>query len=163
MNFGYFFFFYAYVWVVTFALVRVISAIFLKQTLAAASSDQELVMAERLQKRDKDVARLQELFNEADKDGGGYVSLKELSVVLEDPRVRHWLASLDLDIPEIDGLFRLLDNGDGCISCDEFLSGIMKARGGAKAIDLVTLLAENAKIMKRLREMEKLAMKTGHL
>ena len=35
----------------------------------------------------------------------------------------------------------------------------MKARGGAKAIDLVTLLAENAKIMKRLREMEGLAVK----
>ena len=67
VNSLYVFFFIPYVWGVTFAIVRVISAIFLKETLAAAESDQETAIAEKMKKKDKDINNLRKIFMEADK------------------------------------------------------------------------------------------------
>merc|ERR1719281_86296 len=79
VNFMYFLFFIPYVWTVTFAIVRIISAIFLKETLAAAASDQENAVAERLRKKDRDIENLRRLFQEADVDGTGSITMDEFT------------------------------------------------------------------------------------
>eukprot|EP00913_Durusdinium_trenchii_P034174 g31982.t1 len=61
---------------------------------------------------------------------------------LADPRLKVWLAALDLQSSDAENLFNLLDDGDGSISYQEFLSGAKRLKGGAQSIDLVTLMRE---------------------
>merc|ERR1719443_2296296 len=79
-------FFIAYVWGISFAVVRIISALFLKTTLTAAADHRENAMAERLKKKDKVVKELKNMFLEADTDGGGHLSLDEFSEYLSNPK-----------------------------------------------------------------------------
>lgn len=152
VNEWYALFFMVYVWVVTFAIIRVISAIFLSQTMAIAARDHDFTCHERIMKHDRDVLRLKAIFEEGDRDTGGSLSRREFEQVLKDSRVQAWLAQLELEVNEVRGLFLLLDDGDGNLSFEEFMSGIMRLRGGAKNVDLITLLYENKKIHMELIE-----------
>eukprot|EP00746_Dinoflagellata_sp_MGD_P139000 gnl/MRDRNA2_/MRDRNA2_72537_c0_seq1.p1 gnl/MRDRNA2_/MRDRNA2_72537_c0~~gnl/MRDRNA2_/MRDRNA2_72537_c0_seq1.p1 ORF type:complete len:529 (-),score=71.05 gnl/MRDRNA2_/MRDRNA2_72537_c0_seq1:65-1588(-) len=151
---AYLIFFFVYVSGVTFAIIRVITAIFLKETLAAAATDQELVISERMHQQDKYIQNLRTLFEEMDTDGTASISLEELNMLLVDPRAKTWLGVLELEINEVTGLFNLLDDGDGQVSFDEFISGVMRLKGSAKNIDLITLLYENKKVTEKIRAME---------
>merc|ERR1719375_1075339 len=94
------------------------------------------------------------MFLEADKDGGGFLSLEEFQDLLKVDRVKAWLSMLEMEVNEISGLFVFLDNGDGNISFDEFITGVMRLRGGAKGVDLVTLLYENKKMLDQLKDLQ---------
>ena len=47
-----------------------------------------------------------------------------------------------MDVHESEALFRLLDDGDGCVTLDEFINGILRCKGAARAIDQLALHAE---------------------
>merc|ERR1711959_464594 len=85
----------------------------------------------------------------------GHICLDEFTKMIEEPRVKTWLAVLELEVNEITGLFELLDNGDGSISFEEFIAGVMRMRGSAKAVDLVTLIYENKKVISALQSVQK--------
>eukprot|EP00438_Fugacium_kawagutii_P020235 Skav232472 [mRNA] locus=scaffold2877:144742:155311:+ [translate_table: standard] len=82
------------------------------------------------------------LFKELDADGSGALDKDEFKAALSDPRLRVWLSALDLQSSDAENLFNLLDDGDGSISYQEFLSGAKRLKGGAQSIDLVTLMRE---------------------
>ena len=46
--------------------------------------------------------------------------------MLEDDRVKVWLHMLEVEVNEVDGLFQLMDTGDGQVSFDEFAKVMMK-------------------------------------
>jgi len=146
-------FFGIYLAMVSFAVIRVITAIFLKETLDAAKNDREIVLTERMRQKNKYIGHLREVFEKVDRDGGGHLSFEEFSEVISDEEVKSWLSMLELDVHEVTGLFQLLDSGDGTISFEEFISGIMRMKGSAKSVDLVTLLFENKKIMDKLNSL----------
>lgn len=146
-------FFALYLSGVSFAVIRVITAIFLKETLEAAKNDKAIVFEEKMRQKKKYIGKLREVFTKVDADGSGQLSLVEFQEVIQDDEVRQVLADLELDVHEVQGLFALLDTGDGTISFDEFISGVMRLRGSAKSVDLMTLLFENKKILDRLSEL----------
>merc|ERR1712118_41122 len=148
------FFIVFYVCVVTFAVMRVISAIFLKETLSEAAKDQELVLEEKMRQKQEYITRLKHVFTHADQDGTGNISMDEFHEMLSDDRVNLWLSELEVEVTEVDGLFQLMDTGDGQVSFDEFMSGLMRIRGSAKGVDLVTLLYESRKILHRVGRIE---------
>jgi len=84
--------------------------------------------------------QLRSLFDEADLDSGGSVNRQEFNQLMDKPRAKTLLSILEVDGSDIERLFDLLDDGDGHIIIDEFVQGIMKVRGTAKAMDLVALL-----------------------
>lgn len=145
-------FFVSYIWGITFAVVRVISALFLKETLAVAAEDEEHSIEERARKRQKEINHLRMIFNAADYDYSGTVSLAEFTKVVQEPRVAHWLGEVGLDLNEMTGLFGLLDDGDGQVSMEEFLAGATRIRGTARSADVVTLIYENRRMMSDLKE-----------
>merc|ERR1719281_637319 len=77
--------FIPYGWLVSFTIVRVISALFLKQVLAAAAVDPEGAMRNKEKKRKHDIRRLRMLFEQADTDGGGQMALEEFKQLLGQP------------------------------------------------------------------------------
>lgn len=150
----YFLFFMFYISVVTFAIVRVITAIFLKETLAAADSDHDMVIHEKMRLAEKYTASLNRLYHELDTDKDGYVSSDELSTLCEDPRAIAWLHSLDLSVQEVNALFELMDTGEGRVSWNAFVDGLTRLKGGAKNIDLEMLSIESKKMLSKIEEVQ---------
>merc|ERR1719231_605241 len=77
VSWAYALFFIPYGWIVSFTIIRVITALFLKQTLAAAAVDPEQAMMEKKKKKIRELKHLRALFAHADRDGGGTLSMDE--------------------------------------------------------------------------------------
>merc|ERR1719253_970065 len=67
-------FYVIYVMMVVFAVIRIISAIFLKDTLQAASDDTDMMVSETIRQKAEYVRQLGALFVAADTSGDGLVS-----------------------------------------------------------------------------------------
>ncbi|CAJ1342232.1 unnamed protein product [Effrenium voratum] len=135
-------FYLAYITLIVFAVIRVITAIFLSQTLEAASSDAEMIIQERLRKKAAFIRKLESVFNAMDESGDGVLSEDEMSELLRDPKVQAYLESLEVAVPESEALFRLLANGDGLVTYDDFIEGILRCKGPARAMDQIVLQAD---------------------
>lgn len=123
-------------------MIRVISAVFLKDTLEAAQSDAEQLVVERMHKRAAYIEQLEGVFRAIDVTGTGMIGEERLSEILVNPRVKAYFQTIDLDLHEGTALFHLLANGEGEVTLDEFISGILRCKGPARAIDQVALHAD---------------------
>mmetsp|Transcript_57655 Transcript_57655/g.119808 ORF Transcript_57655/g.119808 Transcript_57655/m.119808 type:complete len:131 (+) Transcript_57655:3-395(+) len=84
------------------------------------------------------------------------ISQSQLSSVLQDPIVRAYFQTLELDVHEGAALFHIIDNGDGEVTLEEFIDGILRCKGPARAIDQVAMRADLSKLQ---RELESLSRK----
>ncbi|CAK9083404.1 Sodium channel protein type 10 subunit alpha (Peripheral nerve sodium channel 3) (PN3) (Sensory neuron sodium channel) (Sodium channel protein type X subunit alpha) (Voltage-gated sodium channel subunit alpha Nav1.8), partial [Durusdinium trenchii] len=132
-------FFFLYITIVVFAVLRVITAIFLKDTLDAAQNDAEQLVMDRMALKSKLINRLEGVFKVMDHEGTGIITEERLSQILANPKVAAYFATLELDISEGRALFHLLDNGNGEVTQDEFISGILRCKGQARAIEQVAM------------------------
>ncbi|CAE7334446.1 CATSPER1 [Symbiodinium necroappetens] len=157
---AYVIFYFLYVTIIVFAVIRVISAIFLKDTLDEANNDAQHLVLDRLRKREAYVERLEGLFNAIIDDEGreaGILTEKRLAEILANPRVKAYFSTLEIDVQEGAALFHLLDNGHGEVTLDDFISGIMRCKGAARAIDTFALQNDvkqlDAKLQKLLTQL----------
>jgi len=141
-------------------MLNVVTAVVLDSAMQSAQHDKEMVIEDQLMAEKKYAADLRELFLEADADDTGYLTQQELKTYLEDDRVQAYLKGLDLEVSEALELFHLLDtDGNGTVDIDEFSLGAMRLKGGAKNVDIATLMFENKRmiatigcVMKQLHE-----------
>lgn len=139
-----------YISVVVFAVIRIITAIFLKQTLSVAANDADMVAIEQKAQHHHTIQKLAKVFKRIDTSGDGQLRIDEFQAVMANPEVKGWLSSLDLQVHDVDGLFQLLDNGDGSITYDEFLAGMLRLKGQARSLDVVALSRHCDKIEDRV-------------
>merc|ERR1711972_1169926 len=60
------------------------------------------------------------------------------------------------ELHEARGLYGLLDvSGQGSVSIDELVVGFMRFKGGAKSIDLATLMTENKRTNQHLQKLRR--------
>merc|ERR1711933_160435 len=93
-----------------FAVVNVINAVFLSETLKVAHHDDEIMVTDKERAVQRHVKKMQALFEEAEESGDGYLNFDEVRKILCDSKVRMWLGAMDLDVSDIDTLFRMLDD-----------------------------------------------------
>lgn len=141
-------FFVLYVTAVVFAMVRIISALFLKDTLQTAANDADMMVQERMKEMKAFVNKLSELFAQADESGDGNLSAEELKNIMSYPKVKVWMSVLGLDVTETATLFDMLDDGDGLISYDEFVNGIMRLKGNSRSQDTIAIMRDCERICK---------------
>jgi len=150
--------FFAVFWVlyqvmIAFAVTRVVAALFLKQTLQVASSDEDMMVMEKLKQKEQFVEKLRRFFQEADTSGDGLLSPDEFEEMLRNPAVISMLQVLELEMYEVTALYNLLDDGEGEVSFEEFLSGAMRLKGNARAIDAITIAHEQHKIKAKISDL----------
>lgn len=76
----------------------------------------------------------------SDKNGDKLVSREEFMAALKEPEVMRNFYSVEIDLRGAEGLFDILDYDDsGSLDVTEFIEGCMRARGGAKAKDVLAL------------------------
>jgi voltage-gated sodium channel len=133
-----------YIIFIHFAAIKVISAVFIVETQKVASTDEELLILQKERQITRLIKNFAGVFKEIDSTGDGLVDYDEFQNVIHDHRVLTWLAALDLDIEQCEGMFALLNGGDGKISFQEFVKGVQRLKGDAKAIDLTMLMNRHA-------------------
>merc|ERR1719191_1318757 len=102
-------FFCSYIAFVVFAVLNVVTGVFVNDAMVVAGQDQELIIQEELSRTGSDVNEFIRMFHEADADGSGTVSWEEFTSHIEDERVKAYFKSLDLNIQDAEQLFVLLD------------------------------------------------------
>eukprot|EP00913_Durusdinium_trenchii_P032085 g30046.t1 len=100
VNAGLVLFFVVYITVVAFGLIRVITAVFLKDTLDAAANDADHQVTLRLQKKADYAQKLEAIFGAIDREGNGLITEERLVEALDYPVVRAYFQTLDLDVYE---------------------------------------------------------------
>jgi len=149
--------FLPYVTVVVFAVLRIVTALFLKETLASAAQDAELVIEETRRTAIKYHERLVDLFKVFDEDQDGLLTPDEFIQAMSLPSVQQYLRFLDLGVRDVRPLFDILAEGeDGLITIADFTKGLMQVKGGARALDIIILQHESSKLMKRCDEIHRL-------
>lgn len=152
---AYVFFFLLYVTLVVFAVIRVITAIFLKDTLDAAQNDAEQLVLDRMNKKAKYVEQLEAVFKAIDQRGDGTVSEERLQELLAHPEVAAYFNVLDLDVQETSVFFHIIDNGDGEVTLDEFIDGILRCKGNARAVDSMAIRADLKKLTTKVNKIQR--------
>merc|ERR1719161_13710 len=87
---------FGYLAVVSFAMIRVIAALFLKDTLASAAKDNEKHMA-NVNRNPDYIQQVRMVFSEMDVNGDGSLSMDEIHTVLHDKRIAVWLKKLGVE------------------------------------------------------------------
>ncbi|CAE8665703.1 unnamed protein product [Polarella glacialis] len=131
---------------VGFAVLNVVNACFVQQTMSVAQQDIESMIETKEKAKNAYARKLRMLFRELDCSGDGFVSWEEFTVLLTDDRLSSFLSAMEIDASDMQGLFEVLGDGSGNISADNFIAGAKRINGAAKAVDMAQLLS----IVKRL-------------
>jgi len=142
-----------YVALTIFAVLNVVTSVFVQNATKLALQDHDLVIQEQLSGRREYTRAALRVFREADADGNGWITREEFESHLEDKRVQAFLGCLELTGLEARRLFEMLDaDGAGAVDAEQFVAGCMGLRGGAKAMDVAALALEHRRFEGYVRE-----------
>jgi Ca2+-binding EF-hand superfamily protein len=120
----------------TFAVVNIVTGVFVESALAANQTDRDVLVHEETEKRKEFLAKMQELFEEMDEDARGTITFDEFEAKLGDDRVIAYFSAMKLDVSDAVVLFRLLDYDQSDeISIEEFVIGCYKLQGESRSLD----------------------------
>jgi len=146
-----------YVGFVTFAVLNILTGIFVDAAQQFSSMDRELVVELQVDKEEEYVKGLLNLFVEADTDKSGTLTWDEFMRHFEDPEVRAYLKGMDLNVTSAKKIFNLIDSeGKGEIAIQPFLETCLQLRGQAQVVDIVIMRTDlELMLMGKLEEMQK--------
>eukprot|EP00413_Alexandrium_margalefii_P001167 CAMPEP_0204524404 /NCGR_PEP_ID=MMETSP0661-20131031/7360_1 /ASSEMBLY_ACC=CAM_ASM_000606 /TAXON_ID=109239 /ORGANISM="Alexandrium margalefi, Strain AMGDE01CS-322" /LENGTH=227 /DNA_ID=CAMNT_0051530159 /DNA_START=9 /DNA_END=692 /DNA_ORIENTATION=- len=148
---GYILFFMWFITFTVFGMLNILTAVFVESTNRIAEVDSELVIQEHMDRENSVVGKIRDFLKKTDSDGSGTISKTEFEEHLGDKRFQAQLNMLDLEPVEAQGVFRILNvNDTDEVEIEEFIYGLMRLKGNAKAVDVVTMLYESKRIDRRL-------------
>merc|ERR1719428_220171 len=120
--------------------MNVVIAVIVQNTLDQAVLKKSDISKKLEGERKKALENIYEVFRIADTDGNGELTKEEFLVALRDPEVMRNLHEVEIDMRGAEGLFDILDYDEsGNWDVTEFIEGCMRARGDAKAKDVLAL------------------------
>lgn len=150
------------IWVVlvNFTTMRVIGALFLKDTMAVSARDAENCAMNQLKNKGNSAEQLRKIFNGADTSGDGCINGEEFELMMSHPDVVAEFAMLGLDADEVGSFFTVLSADDGTADYNEFITGALAMASSAPTLDRMKALQNQMKIeghvMQNCRLLEKL-------
>mmetsp|Transcript_12356 Transcript_12356/g.24007 ORF Transcript_12356/g.24007 Transcript_12356/m.24007 type:complete len:616 (-) Transcript_12356:97-1944(-) len=137
-----------YVCLVTFAVIRVITAMFLKETLAAADLDGKRDKDRMTELRRAYAAKLCKELEECRgvAPGKGRVNRDALDKLLNYNRMANWLRDMDLNSDDIDKLFQALVQWDGHVVLADFLACLTQVNRSNRGREVI-LQRESHKVL----------------
>jgi len=143
--------FIGYVAFIHFAVLNILTGVFCQNAIENAAHDQEIVSQQMLAQKHMYVRNMQHLFQEFDSDNSGSVTITEFMSHLDDEDVQAYFDSLELDTSDVRTLFRMLDKADQHeLDLEDFVSGCMRLKGGAKNMDIAKLSYAQSALSRRL-------------
>jgi hypothetical protein len=140
-----------------FAVVTILSGIFIEKALCAAQPDRESMALEQRRLDESETAQLKDLLSTIDKEKRGKLRLEEFTCALDDMHVQAYLRSLGLAVNDANMFFHLLVNQSGTdeLPIDDFAQRMCRMKGNATSMDLQSLMFEVSLIRKMVLELAK--------
>lgn len=140
--------FIVYIAVACFAIMNVVTGIFVETTMRVAHVDRDALVQEEVKNKQNYMIAAAQVFRDMDTDGSNEVTVEEFKKAMKDRRVLAYINALQLDFTDVMTLFVLLDrDSSGSINLDEFLRGCMRLKGEAKSIDIAKLQYQSEWLM----------------
>eukprot|EP00927_Polykrikos_kofoidii_P055967 TRINITY_DN5014_c0_g1_i2.p1 TRINITY_DN5014_c0_g1~~TRINITY_DN5014_c0_g1_i2.p1 ORF type:complete len:949 (+),score=174.45 TRINITY_DN5014_c0_g1_i2:74-2920(+) len=129
--------FLVYVVFMVFAVLNVITGFFCESAIQSAKNDHDLVIQEHLMNKKAYIKKIKKLFSDIDEDGSGEISKEELEAHLNNEMSGAFFEHLELDVNNAHDFIKLIDaDGTGDLDLAEFVEGIYRLRGPARALDI---------------------------
>jgi len=145
------FFFMIFIFCTAFAVMHVVVAVIVQNTLQHASNRQSELDTEKERLEQVALVKIVEVFTSSDIDGDGEVTKQEFLAALEKRDVMQLLHEVNVDVMQAESLFDILDYDEsGGLDVFEFVEGVLAARGDAKAADLLAVQCDLWKAERRL-------------
>lgn len=152
----YVFVFLVFITFAVLALLNVITAVFIQTAIKQTETDVELVVAEEMAHRAEFTAVMQQVFMELDQNNSGALSYEEFEEHIEDDKIMAYLQTLELDATQIRSLFMLLDvDRTGEVDLEEFVTGCVRLKGGAKNLDMAFLKFQLDYVVHSIKAMQR--------
>lgn len=117
-----------------FALMNVVTGIFVEKATRTAQENKDQYMANHIS----------EIFFQGSHKSTDNITLDAFKAHLDNPDMQDYFKAIDVDPSEATGLFHLLDaGGSGSIHSEQFVDGLLRLRGSARALDLALLMHDN--------------------
>jgi len=138
-----------------FGVLNILTGIFVDAALSAAQNDRDSIVEQEIQDKESTINTLKTIFKKVDSDQSGSITMDEFALLMDNQEVNALLSHLELRPSEATGLFRLLDDDHSSrVSIDEFVNGCIRLKGGAKALDMISLMFEHKKMMRVVRSIK---------
>merc|ERR1712039_721056 len=142
VHIGFSAFFIFYVTFVIFAVTRIISALFLRDTLQVSQNDETMMVRAKMAKRKAFEKKLADVFTTLDVSADGFISKAEFIDMLQHEEMQAYMSILDFEIEDAVYVFDLIDDGDGRLNYYEFLKGLPRCKGVARSMDVIAISHE---------------------
>mmetsp|Transcript_19087 Transcript_19087/g.42730 ORF Transcript_19087/g.42730 Transcript_19087/m.42730 type:complete len:842 (+) Transcript_19087:54-2579(+) len=143
-----------YIMIMIFGVLNVITGIFVESAVSRARNDRENAVQDELAKNKERLRQILSLFKEVDQNKDDKITLEEWEKFAQLNEAKTHMALLGLDVRKTHELFELIDfDGNREVSLQEFAIGCMQLQGGAKSVDVETLLRNSKKVMKKVTEL----------
>lgn len=146
----------------TFSIMNMIVSVIVDSTLEHARNDKLDILHAQEAEMAAAVVKIDEVFKRADVDRSGQINKKELMNALSAKEVQHFLQEVGVDLNFAEHVFDVIDHdGSGELNAKEFSTGLAKARGDAKAQDVLAFQCDLWRREKVLRdELQKLCVES---
>jgi voltage-gated sodium channel len=144
-------FFIAFIFATTFAIMNVVVAVIVQNTLEHASHCKDEELQAKRQYEQQVMDKIMQVFEAADADGDGDLTRDEFLQSLDNAKVARYLHEIGVDVRQAETLFEVLDYDEsGCLDLCEFIEGVLRARGEAKAKDVLAVQCDVWRVESRL-------------
>uniref|UniRef100_A0A7S0B6C9 EF-hand domain-containing protein n=1 Tax=Pyrodinium bahamense TaxID=73915 RepID=A0A7S0B6C9_9DINO len=135
-----------YVAFCVFALMNVVTGVFVEKAMQTAQDHKDMYLANHIS----------ELFFSTVEGGTEHITWEIFSEKMNSPDMQEYFKAINVDPAEAYGLFQLLDtDGNGGVDCEEIVNGLLRLRGNARALELSLLMSETARIYQHLVDMDR--------
>jgi len=149
----YFLVFVVFVFFTFFSVLNIVTGVFVDDAIQHANSDRQMVADKALKAKEDLGNQLLELLHEVDADGSGCITKDEFFNALETDAIVSMLASLEVEIHDVENLWVEMDiNGDNIVSIEEFVAGMRKLKEHARSIDVHIVYARVNKLLDTLAQ-----------
>merc|ERR1719454_1955799 len=131
-------FFVIFIAISSFGLLNIVVGVVVESTLSTSEKDDNKIKRAQERDRQRVFDHLREIFEAADEDGSGTLTLSEVQKAINKPEIYNKLKMIEFPVEDPKQVFMLPDYDNTCeLSIDEFISGCIRMKGTAKSKDLL--------------------------
>lgn len=153
-----------YITITFFAIVNVITGVFVTTAMETTAADKDLMVMKQLQRKNVQVDDLKSLFAEiSGSERNVEVSIHQFKAAMSSAKFAAFLQSMGISTEDVGVLFKLLDaDASGLVELDEFVTGCLNLHGTAKSLQLARMSYENKLTRREIKHMHD-ALRDLHL